>query len=76
MHKNSAHHINTGVRDKPYDERSYLVATFRKFWPERGEQDMPGPYGTGLISFYTEGAKKSMPFGHTVDVADIILIEP
>lgn len=74
MHKNAEHHIESGVRDKPYDERSYVVTGVRKLFPERGD-DQPGPYGTGLIQFYTEGAKKHSPFGHTVDVSDIILIE-
>jgi hypothetical protein len=76
MHKVSSSAIDAGVRDKPYDEKSYLVSAVRKVFPERGDRDRSGPYGQGLIQFYTEGMKRtSHGFGHTVDIADIILIE-
>jgi hypothetical protein len=74
MHRNSSAHIEMGVRTRPYEEKSYLVHALRKFWPDRGDQDRSGPYGKGLVQFYTEGMKKNSTFGHAIDVADIILI--
>lgn len=61
--------------DRPYEEHSFLVSRYRRIWTDRGTQDRPGPYGVGLIQFYTAGVTAAKPFLHTVDVADIILIE-
>jgi hypothetical protein len=75
MHRNSDHVLEIGIRDTPYEEKSYVVKGFRRMWPERGDQDRSGPYGQGLMEFFTEGITKAKPFRHVVDVADIILIE-
>jgi hypothetical protein len=75
MARNSDHVMDIGIRDTPYEEHSYVILEYRRMWTDRGDQERSGPYGQGLMQFYTEGATKAKSFLHTIDVSDIILIE-